>query len=54
MKIKLGKLLGRIFSRRNADAVETVATIAGRPDIAAGVQAIEDGVDAVKGKKRRR
>lgn len=54
MKIKLGKLLKWVTSRHGADTLQTGATMAGRPDIAAGIQAIEDGVDAVKGKKRRR
>ena len=53
MKIKLGKLLRRLFSRDVADTIQTGATMAGRPDIAAGDQAIEDGVDAVKGNKKK-
>jgi hypothetical protein len=52
--MKLLRRIGRFLSRDKADAVQAAATMAGRPDIAAGIQVVEDAVDVVKGKKRRR
>lgn len=54
MKIKLGRLLGRLFRRKTADGAQDLANAVGRPDIAAGIQVVEDAVDVAKGKRPRR
>ena len=51
--MKLGKLIRAIRSiatRRNADTVEAIARAAGKGKVADAVQAVEDVVDAVKGR----